>query len=278
MGYDALDPGMFLMSFSDAIARLAPQLPVFEPGHVWLAGAGPGNAAQLTLEVVAAVAEADIIVHDALVDRSILSAASHAELRFVGKRGGRESARQDDITAELIALARARRRVLRLKGGDPYVFGRGGEEALALAAAGIPFRILPGVTAAFGALASAGIPATMRGHNKAIILATGHSGSDDDLDWAALAATGQPIVVYMGMSHLGRIASELMQGGLPGETPAAVLHAATTPDEKIIVATLATIEQAVADAGIGSPGLIVVGSIVSMRAELRELARLAQPA
>src|SRR5690606_23164510 len=193
---------------------------------------------------------------DALVDASVLKAASQAELRFAGKRGGRQSARQDDITAELIALARTGRRVLRLKGGDPYVFGRGGEEALALAAAGIPFRILPGVTAAFGALASAGIPATMRGLNKAIILATGHAGSDDDLDWAALAATGQPIVVYMGMSHLGRITAALMQGGLSGETPAAVLHAATTAEERIVVATLATMEQTVAEAGIGSPGLI----------------------
>jgi uroporphyrin-III C-methyltransferase len=267
------------MSLADAITRLAPQLPAFEPGHVWLAGAGPGNAGQLTLEVVAAIAQADIIVYDALVDASILSAAQKAELRFVGKRGGRQSARQDDITAELIALARTGRRVLRLKGGDPYVFGRGGEEALALASAGIPFRILPGVTSAFGALASAGIPATMRGLNKAIILATGHAaGAADDLDWAALAATGQPIVVYMGMSNVGRIAAALMAGGLAGATPAAVIHAATTLQERIVVATLATIGQDAAAAGIGSPGLIVVGSIVSMRAELSELARLARSA
>jgi len=267
------------MSLADAIARLAPQIPVFEPGHVWLAGAGPGNAGQLTLEVVAAIAQADIIVHDALVEGSVLKAATQAELRHVGKRGGRQSARQDDITAELIALARTGRRVLRLKGGDPYVFGRGGEEALALAAAGISFRILPGVTSAFGALASAGIPATMRGLNKAIILATGHAADgEDDLDWAALAATGQPLVVYMGMSHVGRIAAALVEGGLAGSTPAAIIHAATMPDERIVVADLATIEQAVASAGIGSPGLIVVGDIVSMRAELSELARLARSA
>src|SRR5690606_5079955 len=158
------------MSLTEAIARLAPQIAEFQPGHVWLAGAGPGNAGQLTLEVVAALAAADIVVYDALVDPSILSAAVDAELRFVGKRGGRKSARQDDITAELIVLARMGQRVLRLKGGDPYVFGRGGEEARALAQAGIPFRILPGVTSAFGALASAGIPATMRGLNKAVIL------------------------------------------------------------------------------------------------------------
>lgn len=264
------------MSLSDAIDRLALQLPVFEPGHVWLAGAGPGAAGQLTLEVVAAIAAADIIVYDALVDASILSAA-RAELRFAGKRGGRESARQDDITAELIALARTGRRVLRLKGGDPYVFGRGGEEALALASAGIPFRILPGVTSAFGALASAGIPATMRGLNKAIILATGHAaGSADDLDWSALAATGQPLVVYMGMSHVARITAALVAGGLPPTTPAAVIHAATTPDEKVVVATLATLAEAIIAEGVGSPGLIVVGSIVSMRAELGELARLAR--
>ena len=197
------------MSLEESLARLSAQLPQFERGHVWLAGAGPGAIGCLTLDVVSALSQADAIVYDALVDPSILSAAREgAQLHFVGKRGGnRESARQDDITALLIHLARENLRVLRLKGGDPYIFGRGGEEALALARAQIPFRILPGVTSAFGALANAGIPATMRGFNKAIILATGHAvGTDDDLDWAALARTGQPIVVYMGLKNLPEIA------------------------------------------------------------------------
>lgn len=267
------------MSLDQALARLAPTITVFEPGHVWLAGAGPGNAGALTLDVVSALGQADAIVHDALIDPSILRAAPQAELHFAGKRGGRNSTPQDEITALLIALARSGRRVLRLKGGDPYVFGRGGEEALALAGAGIPFRILPGVTSAFGALASVGIPATMRGLNKAIILATGHAaGTPDDLDWAALARTGQPIVVYMGVKTLGRIATALIAGGLPSATPAALIMAATTPEERVLVATLGTIAAEGERAGIVSPALAVIGDIVSMRAELAELERLARSA
>jgi len=231
------------MSLQSAIARLAEAMPAFQPGHVWLAGAGPGNAGSLTLDVISAIATADAIVYDALVDVTVLDMARDgAELHFAGKRGGRVSTAQDDITSLLIALARKQRRVLRLKGGDPYVFGRGGEEALALARAGIPFRILPGVTSAFGALANAGIPATMRGLNKAIILATGHAaGEDDDLDWAALAATGQPIVVYMGLRNLPRITAALIDGGLRTSTPAAVIMAATTPDERVLVSNLGAI-------------------------------------
>lgn len=267
------------MSFDKALARLAPQIVEFEPGHVWLAGAGPGNAGQLTLDVVSALAQADAVIYDALVDASILRAADGADLHFVGKRGGKASARQDDITALLIALAGRGKRVLRLKGGDPYVFGRGGEEALALAAAGIPFRILPGVTSAFGALASAGIPATMRGFNKAIILATGHAaGTPDDLDWAALAKTGQPIVVYMGLANLAKIAAALVQGGLAPATPAAIITAATTAEERVLVSTLGRITQEADEAGITSPGLIVIGEIVSMRAQLGQLANLVKSA
>jgi uroporphyrin-III C-methyltransferase len=267
------------MSLENAIARLAPAMPAFEPGHVWLAGAGPGNVGSLTLDVVAAIADADAIVYDALVESSILDAARHGvELHFAGKRGGQASTAQDDIIALLIALAGKKRRVLRLKGGDPYVFGRGGEEALALAQAGIPFRILPGVTSAFGALASAGIPATMRGLNKAIILATGHAGTEDDLDWAALARTGQPIVVYMGLRNLARITAALVSGGLKPSTPAAVIMAATTPQERVLVSTLDAIANEAAAQGFASPALIVVGEIVSMRAELIALERLMRSA
>ena len=221
------------------------------------------------------LSQADAIVYDALVDPSILSAARDgAQMHFVGKRGGKsESARQDDITALLIHLARENLRVLRLKGGDPYIFGRGGEEALSLARAQIPFRILPGVTSAFGALANAGIPATMRGFNKAIILATGHAvGTDDDLDWAALAQTGQPIVVYMGLKNLPAIVAALTAGGLAASTPVAVIMAATTPVERVLVATLATVAERAAADGFVSPSLIVVGDIVSMRAELTGIA------
>jgi uroporphyrin-III C-methyltransferase len=146
------------------------------------------------------------------------------------------------------------------------VFGRGGEEALALVRAGVPFRILPGVTSAFGALAAAGIPATMRGVNKAITLATGHgAGTEDDLDWAALARTGQPIVVYMGLKTLPLIAAALLEGGLAADTPVAVLEAATTSEERILVGRLDGIAAETAAAGIRSPALIAIGHIVSVR-------------
>lgn len=259
------------MSLEEAICRLAPALPAFEPGHVWLAGAGPGAAGCLTIDVVSALSQADAVVYDALVDASILSAArTGATLHFAGKRGGDTlSARQDDITALLVHLARDRLRVLRLKGGDPCVFGRGGEEALGLARAGVPFRILPGVTSAFAALASAGIPATMRGVNKAIVLATGHAaGSDDDLDWGALARTGQPIVVYMGLKNLGEICAALLAGGLAPATPAAVIVSATTASERVLVATLESVAVRCEAAGLTSPALIVVGEIVGLRAQL----------
>ncbi|KAB1088721.1 uroporphyrinogen-III C-methyltransferase [Neorhizobium galegae] len=205
--------------------------PVFEPGHVWLAGAGPGHPRYLTLEVADALRKADVIVHDALVSEGVLSRAKTAELIFVGKRGGKPSVAQDDITGLLIELARKGRRVLRLKGGDPFVFGRGGEEAEALA--------------------------------------TGHAaGSPGDLDWKALAKTGEPIVVYMGVSTIGTIARLLIEGGLSAETPVAVLMAATTPDERSLTATLATVEAEVVRQKIAAPALIVIGRIVSMQAVL----------
>ena len=196
-----------------ALAAGRAGIPVFEPGHVWLAGAGPGDPGLLTLDALAGLTQADVVVHDALVDQRILAlAGSQARLEFAGKRGGKPSAVQADISERLVALARASQRVLRLKGGDPFVFGRGGEEAMTLAAAGIPFRIIPGVTAGLAALAAAAIPATLRGINRAVIFAAGH-GAEEDFDWAPLARAGQPIVLYMVMHNLDRIAAALMDGG-----------------------------------------------------------------
>jgi uroporphyrin-III C-methyltransferase len=263
------------MSLDNTIARLAPALPVFQPGHVWLAGAGPGDPGQITIDVASALAQADAIVYDALVEASILGAAEEAELHFAGKRGGKASAHQDDITALIIRLARDGKRVLRLKGGDPFVFGRGGEEAFALVQNGIPFRILPGLTAGLAGLAGAHIPATMRGINKAIILATGHAaGTDADLDWEALAATGQPLVVYMGLKNLEIIVAALGRGGLAGTTPAAIVTSAATERERVVTGTLETICGLARQAGLEAPALIVVGGIVSMRAELTALHRM----
>lgn len=262
-----------------AIGRLAPDLPEFRPGDVWLAGAGPGSLGCLTLEVIAALASADAVVYDALVDPAALRAAAGAELHFVGKRRGQPSTAQEAINDLLISLAQGGARVLRLKGGDPNIFGRGGDEALALARAGVPFRMLPGVTSAFGALADARIPATKRGVSKALILATGHAaGTPDDLDWAALARTGQPIVIYMGLGGIALITGALMQGGLAASTPAAVIASATTPDERILVADLGAIAARVEAEGIRAPALIVVGAIVALRDELLALARSEVPA
>ena len=160
-------------------------------------------------------------------------------------------AHQDDISNRLVELARAGHRVLRLKGGDPCVFGRGGEEALALAAAGIPYRVIPGVTAGLAGLTAAGIPATFRGINRAIILAAGYGADDDGVDWAALARTGQPIVLYMAMRNLATIADELMRGGLPPGTAAAIVVAATTADERVVVSTLARVARRCATPPVG---------------------------
>ncbi len=261
------------MSIEKTLALLQQRSARLEPGHVWLAGAGPGDPGCLTLDVASALMQTDALVYDALVDPAVVAIAEQAELVFVGKRGGQPSVKQDEITATLVALAKAGRRVLRLKGGDPYVFGRGGEEALALAREGIPFRFLSGITSAFAALGGSGIPPTMRGLNKAVILATGHSADqEDELDWAALAKTGEPIIVYMGLKNLAHITSALAAGGLPPETPAAIIMAATTPRERIHVATLATIAADADRLGFGSPALIAIGRIVSMRAEIQRYA------
>jgi uroporphyrin-III C-methyltransferase len=259
------------MSRERAIAAVMAHVPAFRPGHVWLAGAGPGDPGCLTLEVVAGLTQADVIVHDALVHEAVLALAEQRALRiFAGKRGGKPSAVQADISARLVNLARAGKRVLRLKGGDPYIFGRGGEEALALTAAGIPFRVLPGVTAGFAGLAAAGIPPTMRGLNKAVTLATGHAaGTEDDLDWQALARTGQPIVIYMGLKSLPVIAAELRRGGLAPRTPAAVIMAATTPEQRVLVSTLDEVAAEALRQGFAAPAVIVVGDIVSMHGQLR---------
>src|SRR5206468_2489718 len=164
------------------------------PGEVWLTGAGPGDPGLLTLHALNAISQADIILYDALVNAAVLHLARPGvTLESAGKRGGRPSPSQRDITARLIELARQGHKVLRLKGGDPFVFGRGGEEAIALAEAGIPYRIVPGITAGIAGLATASIPATMRGVNQAITFVTGHA--DPDFDWSALARTGQPIVI-----------------------------------------------------------------------------------
>ena len=254
----------------EALAALHGRFPTMEAGHVWLAGAGPGDPGMLTLDALAALVQADVIVHDALVDERVLALARpEASLEFAGKRGGRPSMQQADITARLIELAREGRKVLRLKGGDPFMFGRGGEEAIALAEAGIPYRIVPGVTAGIAGLATASIPATMRGVNQAITFVTGHA--DAEFDWKALARTGQPIVIYMAMRNIDHITDALARGGLAPSTPTAIIIAATLPEQRIVITRLDKLAGEVGKLGYRLPGLIVIGEIVGVRNQLLKL-------
>lgn len=244
--------------------------PEFEPGTVWLAGAGPGDPGLLTLHALHGLKYADVIVYDALVSEDVLTFAREgAELEYAGKRGGRPSARQTDISLRLVELARQGKRVLRLKGGDPFVFGRGGEEALVLTESGIPFRVIPGITSGLAALTMAGIPATTRTTNHAVILATGHpADTDHPADWAALARSGQPLILYMARRNLAQIAEVLMANGLTADTPVAVLVEATTPRARIIETHLAEAAADMASAHIDTPAIVAIGSIVGLRAQL----------
>lgn len=246
-------------------------LPPFLSGSVWLVGAGPGDPGLLSLLAVHALRAADVVVYDALVDERLLALAPGAERQFVGKRGGLPSPRQAEITARLIALAGDGRKVLRLKGGDPFVFGRGAEEALALAEAGIPFRVVPGVTAGIGGLAYAGIPATSRDTNSAVAFVTGHDaggGLPDDIDWRALAQGSPVLVFYMALRQLEALAQALMAAGRRPDEAVAVVSRATTPGQRVVEGTLDGIVQAVAAAEIEAPAIIVVGEVVRLRRRL----------
>ena len=254
-------------------------LPDFEPGHVWLVGAGPGDPGLLSVLALHALGRADIVVYDALVDPRILRLARRgAVLDYAGKRGGRPSPSQPDISARLVRLAREGNRVLRLKGGDPCVFGRGGEEALALAAAGIPFRIVPGITAGIGGLAYAGIPLTHRDINSAVTFLTGHSSEGPGpggLNWRAIAQGAPVLVLYMASRHLPSIAERLMSNGRRAEEPVAVISKATSVEQRVVVSTLG--EAAAAAADIEPPALVVVGEVVRFREALDWVGALEQP-
>jgi uroporphyrin-III C-methyltransferase len=251
-------------------------LPEFEPGHVWLVGAGPGDPGLLSALALHALDRADAVVYDALVDSRILRLArAGAALDYAGKRGGRPSPSQPDITARLIRLARAGKRVLRLKGGDPFVFGRGAEEALALVAAEIPFRIVPGVTAGIGGLAYAGIPVTHRETNSAVAFITGHNSAGavpDGIDWDGLARGAPVLVLYMALKHLAAIIARLLAGGRRPDEPVAIVSHASTPRQQVLVSTLA--EVAGASAVIETPAIIVIGEVVRLRGGLDWLGAL----
>jgi len=245
---------------------------VFEPGWVWLTGAGPGDPGLLTLHACQAMQDADLVYHDALVSDEILALIPAATQRaFVGKRGGHRSPGQPDITRQLIQNARAGRKVLRLKGGDPFVFGRGAEEARELSAAGIPFRILPGVTAGIGGLAYAGIPVTHRDFNQALTLITAHDASgglSQSINWNAVSHGSPVLVIYMGFRLMAAIADRLMAEGRAASEPVAIVCNATTPAQQILVTTLAHAAADVETAQLASPAMIVIGEIVKLQPEL----------
>jgi uroporphyrin-III C-methyltransferase len=248
-----------------------PRLPAFARGTVWLVGAGPGDPGLLSLLALHALRQADDVVYDALVDRRILALARRgATLHYAGKRGGKPSPQQPDISRRLVELARRRRRVLRLKGGDPFVFGRGGEEALALVRAGIDFEIVPGITAGQACAAYAGIPLTHRGLASGVRFITGHRRDDDALviDSRTLADRDQTLVIYMGLSNLGLIVAKLLAAGRSGSTPAAIIERGTTPRQRNFITTIGQLEATAVDGGIESPALLVIGDVVALADEL----------
>jgi uroporphyrin-III C-methyltransferase len=241
------------------------------PGRVSLVGAGPGDPELLTLRAARRLREADVVVVDHLVSPEVLDLVpGHVERIVAGKRSGRHSMPQQDINRLLVALARQGRQVVRLKGGDPFIFGRGGEEAEALAAAGIAFEVVPGITAACGVSAYAGIPLTHRDHAQSCLFVTGHqqAGAPVGLDWGALARERQTVVIYMGLAALGEICEQLVRHGMRPDMPAAVVQEGTTASQRVVSGTLATLSQRVAAARLRAPCLVIVGTVVALRAGL----------
>jgi uroporphyrin-III C-methyltransferase len=261
-----------------AIQKLAGTLGLasFEPGWVWLTGAGPGDPGLITALGLYAISAADVILYDALANDALLALARPgAELIFAGKRGGKKSCKQSDISRTLVALARKGKRVLRLKGGDPLVFGRGAEEALTLAAAGVPFRIVPGVTAGIGGLAYAGIPITHRDTGHVVTFVTGHGadGKLPDLDWASIAKGSPTLVLYMARQFAGVIAARLIAAGRASSEPAAVVANASRDDQAVIVTTLG--ELGAAAAASAAPAILVIGENVRLREHMDWLGAMA---
>ncbi len=248
------------------------ELPNFEPGWVWLTGAGPGDPALLTLGAAHGLRQADIIVYDALVNPEILKlASSMTELEYAGKRGGKPSMKQVDISDRLVELAKLGKKVLRLKGGDPFVFGRGAEECLVLVKAKVPFRIVPGITSGVGGLAYAGIPMTTRGTNTAVTFITGHTATGEvpnDINWKALAEGSPVMIFFMAAKHLDRIASQLVLAGRKANEPVAIIQKATFPEQVVLESTLGTCGADLKKSGLTPPVLIVVGPVVALRKHL----------
>ncbi len=261
--------------------------PNFFPSDAWngrvaLVGAGPGDPELLTLKAHRLIRAADAVVHDYLVAPAILALArTDSEKIFVGKKGGGFCCPQTEIEAILIRLAREGKTVVRLKGGDPFIFGRGGEEAEALVAAGIPFEVVPGVTSALAAAAYAGIPLTHRSHASGVVFLTGHEDPtkpDAAIRWEDYAKLGATLCLYMGMKNLEIITRRLQAGGLAGTTPVAVIQSATTGGHRRLLATLATVALESEHAGFGAPSIVVIGEVAALSDKLAWFARESVPA
>jgi uroporphyrin-III C-methyltransferase len=240
-------------------------------GHVSLVGAGPGDPALLTRKAIARLRAADLVLYDALIDPGILRFARHAQRFFVGKRAGRHAMTQGAIHALMIRAARRGRQVVRLKGGDPFVFGRGGEEALALRAAGVPFDVVPGVTSAVAAPALAGIPLTHRGLASAFLVVSGHDEQAFASAVAGLEPHGATLVVLMGVGRSAALASRLIDRGWARETPAAVIVDASMPRQQVWCGTLDDLALDRVEIDAAGPGTIVVGKVVSVAAVANSL-------
>jgi len=243
-------------------------------GFVWIVGAGPGDPDLITVKARNVLAGADVVVYDRLVSPELIEGK---EAIYAGKAPGSHSAPQEEINELLILLAREGKRVVRLKGGDPFVFGRGGEEAEALAAAGVEYSVVPAPSSATAALAVAGIPVTDRRYASSVTIVTGHCGGPQSVDWTAIAGGAETIVILMGMNNIKEIAEQLIEGGMSPQTPAAIVENGTLPSQRVLVSELGKLSDEAAAQGLGSPGVIVVGEVVRLRERLISVRRTEIP-
>jgi uroporphyrin-III C-methyltransferase/precorrin-2 dehydrogenase/sirohydrochlorin ferrochelatase len=253
-----------------ALARVLISGEAARRGRVYLVGAGPGNPDLLTLRALRLMQQADVVLHDHLVSDAVLALVhADAERIYVGKQESNHALPQEEINALLVQLASQGKRVLRLKGGDPFMFGRGGEEVEALAAHRIAFEVVPGITSAAGASTFAGIPLTHRDHAQSCVFVTGHRREGGaEMDWTALARPCQTVVIYMGLGMLPEISRRLVEHGRAADTPAAIIERATTPAQRVVVGSLATLPDLAKAHAVKPPALVIVGEVVALRERL----------